>query len=173
MDLVNNDLANTIGNLLNRTASMSRKWFSGSLPSISGDIQANHPLKKSTEQTIDLVRQSIPSLAFQNAAEAVLQLAIEANGYLNEQAPWSLMKQPGHEQKVGDDLYAVLDCCRVIGLLLQPLVPGLSARILAQLNLHPCDGCWNSALSWGQLEPSANLPKPEPVMQRLELESPL
>ena len=173
MDLVNNDLANTIGNLLNRTASMSRKWFDASLPPVSEGVRSDHPLKDTTERTIDRVRQSIPAFAFKDAAEAVLQLAIEANGYLNEQAPWSLMKQPGHEQKVGDDLYAVLECCRVIGLLLQPLVPGLSSRILAQLDQRPSEKGWTHALSWGQLEPGASLSKPEPVMQRLELESPL
>ena len=83
------------------------------------------------------------------------------------------MKQPGQEQQVGEDLYAVLECARFVGTLLQPIVPDLSARILSQLNLEPIQEAWKDVLVWGQLPPGESLPKPEPVMQRLELEGPL
>ena len=115
----------------------------------------------------------MPALNFQKAAEAVLQLAIDTNGFLNEQAPWSQMKQPGQEVQVGEDLYAVLECSRIVGILLQPIVPDLSERILTQLGLCAISGSWNDHLNWGKLLPGSALPKPEPVMQRLELESPL
>ena len=115
----------------------------------------------------------MPALNFQKAAEAVLQLAIDTNGFLNEQAPWSLMKQPGQEVQVGEDLYAVLECSRIVGVLLQPIVPDLSKRILDQLGLRSIEGSWSDHLSWGKLAPGSPLPKPEPVMQRLELDSPL
>ncbi len=173
VDLVNNDLANTIGNLLNRTSSMSRKWFQDALPPVDESVRADHPLRSKVELTIQLVRESMPQLKFQKAAEAVLQLAIDTNGFLNEQAPWSQMKQPGREVQVGEDLYAVLECSRIVGILLQPIVPELSGRILDQLGLGAIPGSWNADLTWGKLVPGAPLPKPEPVMQRLELESPL
>ena len=173
LDLVNNDLANTIGNLLNRTSSMSRKWFADSLPVDVDAVRSTHVLRDKAEHTTAVVRDSIRDLAFHKACEAILQLAIDANGFLNEQAPWSRMKQPGQEQQVGEDLYAVLECARFVGTLLQPIVPDLSARILSQLNLEPIQEAWNDALVWGQLPPGESLPKPEPVMQRLELEGPL
>ena len=75
--------------------------------------------------------------------------------------------------QVGEDLYAVLECSRIVGILLQPIVPDLSERILVQLGLGSISGSWNDDLSWGKLAPSSPLPKPEPVMQRLELDSPL
>ena len=102
-----------------------------------------------------------------------MQLAIQANGYLNERAPWSLMKQPGQEDAVGSDLYAVLECCRIVGLLLNPLVPDLSGRILDQIGQETMPEQWQDALIWGKLASEQPLPKPNPVMQRLELESPL
>ena len=83
------------------------------------------------------------------------------------------MKQPGQEQQVGEDLYAVLECARFVGVLLQPIVPDLSARILSQLNLAPIQGSWKNHLVWGHLTAGGTLPKPEPVMQRLELDAPL
>ena len=172
-DLVNNDLANTIGNLLNRTASMARKWFGDSVPPAGTAISTDHPLRQHAEAAIGQVREAMPDMAFQRASEAVLQLAIQANGYLNERAPWSLMKQPGQEDAVGSDLYAVLECCRIVGLLLNPLVPDLSGRILDQLGQETMPEQWQDALIWGRLASEQPLPKPNPVMQRLELESPL
>ena len=107
------------------------------------------------------------------AAEAVLQLAIAANGHLNDTAPWSRMKQPGKEAEVGDDLYAVLEATRIVGLLLNPLLPDLSHRILEQLGTSINPDGWTEQLSWGGLMSGASLPKPSPVMQRLELEESL
>ena len=83
------------------------------------------------------------------------------------------MKQEGQEAAVGDDLYAVLEATRLVGVLLSPLVPDLSARILAQLGHDPITSDWDRQLSWGGLRPGASLPKPSPVMQRLELDEPL
>ena len=172
-DLVNNDLANTIGNMLNRTTSMARKWFNDAVPPSGHAVNSDHPLRLQAEATITTVREALPAMDFQKASEAVLQLAIQANGYLNDRAPWSLMKQPGHEAEVGADLYAVLECSRLVGLLLNPLVPDLSNRILKQLAQGAMPDQWKDALIWGKLESGLALPKPNPVMQRLELETPL
>ncbi|MEB3158057.1 MAG: methionine--tRNA ligase [Synechococcus sp.] len=170
-DLVNNDLANTIGNLLNRTASMARKWFDDSVPPAGTASAGDHPLQKQAEQTIAEVREAMALMAFQKASEAVLQLAIQANGYLNDRAPWSLMKKPGQETAVAADLYAVLECCRIVGLLLNPLVPDLSGRILDQLGQDANPTLWKDSLIWGRLVSQQPLPTPNPVMQRLELET--
>ena len=173
VDLVNNDLANTIGNLLNRTSSMARKWFNDAVPPCTAAVDGSHQLAQQSASTVTTVRDAVPKLAFKSAAEAILQLAISANGHLNDTAPWSRMKQEGQEAAVGDDLYAVLEATRLVGVLLSPLVPDLSARILAQLGHDPITSDWDRQLSWGGLRPGASLPKPSPVMQRLELDEPL
>ena len=115
----------------------------------------------------------MPSLGFKAAAEAVLQLAIAANGHLNDTAPWSRMKQPGQEAEVANDLYAVLEATRIVGLLLSPLLPELSERILEQLGHSIDPDTWTDQLQWGRLVSGAALPQPSPVMQRLELEEAL
>ena len=71
---------------------------------------------------------------------------------------------------MGNDLYAVLEATRIVGLLLAPLLPDLSQRILAQLGHSLDQQRWLDQLHWGGLESGAALPKPSPVMQRLELE---
>lgn len=178
-DLVNNDLANTIGNLLNRTSSMARKWFEDAVPAAGPGRQGDHPLAVAAAATAEQWLRSLEQLDFRAAAEAILQLAIQANGYLNERAPWSLKKQGDQDDAVAADLYAVLEACRWIAVLLAPLLPDLSSRMLTQLAQTPLatetsrsDGLAD-LLTWGLLEPGLTLPEPQPVMQRLELDSPL
>ncbi|MCP4972905.1 MAG: methionine--tRNA ligase [Prochlorococcus sp.] len=172
-DLVNNDLANTIGNLLNRTSSMARKWFNESIPSKISSPQEKHLLAVKAEETVSIVRNGMASLEFKQSSEAILKLAIEANVYLNEKAPWSLMKKPGNEEEVANDLYAVLEACRLVGILLNPLLPDLSERMLKQLSIKidPID--WSKDLCWGGLTSGDPLPQPSPVMEKLELSDPL
>jgi methionyl-tRNA synthetase len=180
-DLVNNDLANTIGNLLNRTSSMARKWFAEAVPPAGEGRDGDHPLATAAHQAVDQFSAAMGKLEFRAAAEAILQLAAAANGYLNERAPWSAMKQPGQERQVGSDLYAVLESSRIVAVLLAPLLPELSARMLGQLGqacfesgpAAPSPSTWTPALRWGGLPDLQPLPAPQPVMQRLELDGPL
>ncbi|MEB3243113.1 MAG: methionine--tRNA ligase [Cyanobacteriota bacterium] len=194
-DLVNNDLANTIGNLLNRTVSMARQWFAERVPPSGVAASDDHPLARASAQAASSFDASLQALDFRGAAEAVLKLAETANGFLNEQAPWVRRKQPDQLEAVAADLYGVLECCRWIGVLITPLLPDLAARILAQLDLPalPSDShwsaqatadeaeaaarlaqaAWREARRWGRLIPDALLPEPNPVMQRLELVEPL
>jgi methionyl-tRNA synthetase len=183
-DLVNNDLANTIGNLLNRTASMARKWFQEAVPPAGVAEAADHPLAQACQTALDHYLQAMDQIEFRRACEAVLQLAIEANGYLNDRAPWKLMKQEGQADAVAADLYAVLETCRWIGLLLAPLLPDLSERLLVQLGEPACGSGsasadarhsvpWRGALTWGGLPAERPLPEPSPVLLRLELDQPL
>ena len=100
------------------------------------------------------------------------------------------MKLEGQRETVGADLYAVLETCRWVGLLLAPILPDLSGRILCQLSLPPFDSnhpqtaqasapaefqpeLWLASQRWGLLSEGSVLPQPEPVMQRLELSAPL
>ena len=180
-DLVNNDLANTIGNLLNRTSSMARRWFNDAVPPVPGGVAASHPLAVAALSAGEQFIRAMDLLDFRCAAEACLHLAITTNGYLNDQAPWKLMKQEGNELQVGSDLYAVLEATRWVAVLLAPLVPELSDRMLQQLGQAPlasgaslgAPSAWLAAQQWGGLQPGLALPEPQPVMQRLELEAPL
>ena len=171
-DLVNNDLANTIGNLLNRTSSMARRWFAEAVPPAGAARATSHPLAQAASQAASDVQHAMERLDFRAAAEAALQLAIQANGFLNDQAPWKAMKQEGNEALVAADVYAVLEAARLVACLLAPLLPNLAARMLSQLAQNTTPR-WPSDLGWGLLEPGTVLPEPEPVMARLELEGPL
>ena len=133
VDLVNNDLANTIGNLLNRTSSMARKWFEDAVPPGRDGAGADHPLAQQATKAVSKSLEDSNGWHSRPPQKLCLQLAIAANGHLNDTAPWSRMKQPGQESAVAIDLYAVLEAARIVGVLFAPLLPDLSARILEQL----------------------------------------
>ena len=172
VDLVNNDLANTIGNLLNRTSSMARRWFAEAVPEPHGAAAADHPLAVASSTATQAFVKAMDQLDFRGASEAALQLAISANGYLNDQAPWKRIKEPDQLGQVSADLYAVLEATRIVGQLLKPLLPALSTRLLLQLP-ETAAAPWLEQLSWGRLTAGGALIEPTPILARLELEGPL
>ena len=164
------------------------------MPPAGGAAAASHPLALVALETAIKVNEALATLDFRGAAEASLQLAISANGYLNDQAPWQRMKHDDQRDQVGSDLYAVLEASRWLAVLLAPIVPDLSSRMLVQLGQQPFSSDrpkesgppsdqpsdqppgpppWLAAQQWGVLQPGLALPEPEPVMRRLELDSPL
>jgi methionyl-tRNA synthetase len=171
LDLVNNDLANTIGNLLNRTIAMARRWFDG-VPTPTEPPGPDHPLAQKAVRAVAAVDGHYDQLYFDRAAADALDLAAAANAYLSETAPWTAIKTPEHRDGVASDLYAVLEAGRLVGVLLAPLLPDLSRDLLTQLGCPALDD-WTMALRWGGLVPGSPLDEPHPLMQRLELEEPL
>ena len=168
-DLVNNDLANTIGNMLNRTCSMSRKWFNNSIPEVVIDSTRDNIMASTAIETINNVRANYNILNFQAVSEQILSLAKKANVFLNDKAPWKLIKEEDNTQNVSEIIYSILETSRIVGILLQPLVPNLSKRILIQLSYDEEIVNWETHLLWGILEPGKQLPVPEPVIPKIDL----
>jgi len=181
LDLVNNDLANTIGNLVNRTVSMSRRWFGDCVPPEGEQEDASpHPLAPVATAATARVGRCFARQDLQGAAMATLSLAEAVNGHLSEQAPWSAIKDASRRDGVAAVLYGVLEATRLVGLCLQPLVPELSNRLLIQLGCEPLDsrhglppGAWERLVRWGGLPHGQPLPEASPLMARLELDGDL
>ena len=168
VDIVNNDLSNTIGNLLNRSITMSRKWFSNRTPEISTYSMSNN-LIDIANQTVKSYKESFYNLNFKKAAEELINLATKANIYLNNNEPWKNIKDPEKKEEVGFIIYNVLETTRIIGYLINPITPDLSLRILHQLGIKEISREWTNNLCWGGLEYSVVLPEAKPVMDKLEI----
>ena len=91
VDIVNSDLCNTIGNLLNRTITMSKKWFKENIP-IDNTLSSDSTLKVQSEKKIIEYMESFKDSNFKSSANAIIDLANSANLYLNDRAPWKLIK---------------------------------------------------------------------------------
>ncbi|MBW4695033.1 MAG: methionine--tRNA ligase [Lyngbya sp. HA4199-MV5] len=178
VNILNADLANDLGNLLNRTLKMAHKYCGASVPRLSSEaIQADNTLATIGRGLGDRVAQAYQSLAFSQACEEILNLVKAGNKYIDDQAPWSLHKQ-GHEQAVEQILYTVLESVRLAAYLLAPITPTLSTTIYQQLGfgidfndqaLINRTAPFASHAAWGTLPPMQPLGTPQPVFQRLEL----
>ena len=170
VDIINNDLANTIGNLLNRTSSMSRKWFNNKVPS-NNELIIDNKLELYSKEKVENYINHFNSFALDLAANDVLDLAINTNLYLNEKQPWTLIKDENNIPLVSNVIYNVLESIRIIGLLLLPLLPDLSAKIDIQLgSIYDQNKPWNDQLNWGILKHELTLPSPNPIIEKLEYE---
>jgi len=167
VDIVNNDLCNTIGNLLNRTITMSKKWFNGSIPLVQPSLIKSQ-LKEISEIKIKEYMTSFNEINFKKSAYSIIELANSANLFLNDRAPWKLIKDKSNKDIVAQDIYSVLESCRLIGVLMNPFVPDLSNRILNQLNIDTSSITFEKSLHWGLLNPSTGLKDPSPVMDKIE-----
>lgn len=134
---VNADLANNLGNLLNRTLSMLKKYFGGVVPAF--DVHA--PVVGELSETVTLANQTIEayrSYNFSLAAETLLKRVDQANRLINDQEPWTLYKEE-RLTELANLIGNVLESLRIVAVLFEPLLPNLSQAILAQLGLGSAD----------------------------------
>lgn len=173
-DRVNADLANNIGNLLNRTLNMTVKYFDGEIkPEFV--TSADNELAKLALETIESVKAKFDKMELSEAANAIRNLADAANKYVNDTAPWSLAKE-GKELECAQVLYNVLETMRYIAVLLFPYCPNISNKIWSQLGLdddvEKVKLTDETFLSWGGLKigKSIDVDKIRPVFLRLDSE---
>lgn len=131
---INGDLANDLGNLLNRTMGMVNRYFDGIVPAytVAGDFDAD--LEALISRVFDEVDTHLSNLAFNKALSSLWELVSGLNKYIDDTAPWALAKDEANRERLGSVLYTVLDGIRLVSLLLYPFIPDTSMKIRKQLN---------------------------------------
>ncbi|MEA5564184.1 methionine--tRNA ligase [Anabaena sp. UHCC 0399] len=173
INVLNADLANDLGNLLNRTLNMVKKYCPENALSVNNEaVPAENPLKAIGLHLGEKVKQAYESLAFNQACENVLSLVQASNKYIDDQAPWTLYKQ-GQQQEVETVLYTVLESVRLAAYLLSPVIPNISSDIYQQLgfgiDFNEQTASFDTHSKWGLLSNQQNLGKPQPIFKRIEL----
>ncbi|CAI7805572.1 unnamed protein product, partial [Closterium sp. NIES-53] len=134
VNIVNANLANTIGNLVNRTLGLLKKNCSSTLSIDSASLPLDHPLRATTAASMATAAACYAALDFSGACEAILAPAAAGNGFLEERAPWSKFKKGGADaEEAAADLVAVLETARCVAVALSPITPTLSQNIYMQL----------------------------------------
>ncbi len=165
----NADLANDLGNLLNRTVSMIHRYRGGQIPAPAGTgdslgiAQIAGQLQGSMAQDYDP----------QQALAGIWESIVRANRYVEESSPWVLAKaeRAGDDearQKLDTALYSLAETLRVVAAALRPFLPRTSLRMAEQLGVTHGKGAWSDELRWGQIEPGTTVRKPEPIFPKLE-----
>ena len=176
----NADLANDLGNLVNRTVSMSARYLDGRLPPVSEATQAaDLEIRDAAARCVDTYHGAMERHHLHEALAAVMNLAGVANGYAEGQAPWSQNKA-GETVRVGQVLAVMAETCRLLAHLLAPVAPSGSRTMLEQLGVPvPYDERGSGGpglatlLAWGSPAIGLQTGTASPIFPRIEVEAPV
>lgn len=162
----NADLANTLGNLVNRTIAMTNKYFDGVVQ--PGDVteELDGELKALAVETVGKVDNLLSEYRVSDTLDAIFTLAKRCNKYIDETAPWALAKDESKKARLGTVLYNLLESIRFVAVLLSPFLPETSEKILAQINTDIKD--YDSLSAFGALKADTVVGKAEPLFARID-----
>ena len=170
VERLNADLANTLGNLVNRTVAMSNKYFGGVVEKTGAREAVDEELKEVATAAVTRVTAKMDELRVADAITEIFNLFKRCNKYIDETAPWTLAKDPAKADRLKEVLYNLTESIAIGASLLVPFLPDTGAKILAELNADPRPF---DALDDFGLYPSGNrvAEKPEILFARLDLKA--
>lgn len=164
----NSDLANTLGNLVNRTVAMSNKYFGGQVMAPIAQEPLDEQLKDAALAAVENVDKLLSKYRVSDALEAILSLARRSNKYIDETAPWVLAKDEDKKERLGTVLYNLLESIRFIAILVSPFMPETAEKIFKQINTQVTS--YDSLKEFGGLKAGEKVGTAEPLFSRLDSE---
>jgi methionyl-tRNA synthetase len=153
------ELANGLGNLVNRSLSMLKRYRNGVVPAPANELSAD------ATQVIADTRSLLEQNQLQAALQSIWSLVTRANQYVDQTRPFSLAKDPAQAQRLDEVLYNLAETCRVLAVLLWPFLPGTAVKIYAQLGLSGTPNKFELA-KWGGLQAGHKIGEPAPLFPR-------
>ncbi len=163
---INSELANNIGNLVQRTLSMIWKHCDGKVPQASKSIYDQKELLQFAESLIIKIRTQIDQQLIHIVIEDIIDLSNRANTYIDHQSPWTLKKTD--EEKMKSVLYVLAETIRYIAIILQPFVPDSATKILDQLSISKDERKFKHLSRNYALKAGTEIPEPKGVFPRIE-----
>ena len=137
VERLNSELANTLGNLVNRTISMSNKYFDGVVTNTGVTADVDEDLKATVLGTLKKVNEKMDQLRVADALTEIFALFKRCNKYIDETMPWALAKDKAQQDRLATVLYNLVESISYGAALLEPFMPSTSRKILEQLNAKP------------------------------------
>ena len=159
----NSDLANTLGNLVNRSISMTNKYFDGVLTKPTEFDELDKELIDCCNNSIKNYNDLMDIYHNAEACDVIISLAKRCNKYIDQTAPWLLAKDEENNQRLNAVLYNLLECIRNIALMFTPIMPTSSKSILSQLKTD------NTEMSFGVID-GYSVDNPTPLFARIDTE---
>jgi methionyl-tRNA synthetase len=155
------ELANGLGNLINRSLSMLKRYRNGVVPAKHDELAA--AAAKAADETRALLKQN----QLQSALQSIWGLVTRANQYVDQTKPFSLAKDPAQARRLDEVLYNLTETCRVLAVLLWSFLPGTAVKIYVQLGLTGTPDKLDAA-TWGGLSAGHKIGEPAPLFPRKE-----
>lgn len=155
------ELANGLGNLVNRSLSMLKRYRDGKVPAVSEQLRAD------ADHVVTETRQLLEQNRLQAALQSIWSLVTRGNQYVDHEAPFKLAKDPAQAERLDAVLYNLAEVCRILGVLLWPFLPATAEKIYSQLGLAEAPDKLAMA-SWGRLKAGHNIGTPAALFPRKE-----
>ena len=164
----NADLANTLGNLVNRTLSMLTKYFDGEITKSNAETEFDSNLISTVINTKEKVEKYMDNLEIPEALDSIFEIFRRSNKYIDETMPWILAKEENTD-KLKTVLYNLLESIRIGAVLLSPYLPDTAKEILRQINTNKTN--YDETNKFGLLETNIHINDFKPIFMRIDVQN--
>ena len=172
INLFNSDLANTLGNLVNRSIAMTNKYFGGKICKCEAYDDLDRELEAFAADTLKAYTDKMDSYHNADMVQVVMNLAKRCNKYIDETAPWALAKDEANKPRLEAVMYHLLENIRLLALMLQPVIPKTAAAIFEQMGVSGKLTDYLASAAFGKAD-GFEVGTPSPLFARLDVEKTL